>query len=117
MDLGKCRACIASILLVVCAAYLPIVANDECLTELTWHVAKAREGDSFLDEVVVDKALLGVALLLQLSEVSLIASTADKTAVIIEPINSTHEASVPGAVHVWWAIARVEVVNVNASSA
>jgi len=64
---------------------------------------------------MVDKTLLGVALLLQLCEVSLIPSTADKTAVIIEPVDSAHEASMSCAVHVWWTVARVKVVDVNAS--
>ena len=94
---------------------LLVAADKKDLVPLVWDVAEASERDTLLVEVMF--TITGATFLSQLLEVIeegvSIHATTGKAVIILKPVDGAHFAHMARALHVLWALSRVEVEDVD----
>ena len=115
VDLGNLSSNIAMALVLTNVVYLLVTANKQDLILLVRDIAKACERNSLLVEVVVTVA--SATIFLELAKVIAICISIDTATgeahIIIEPVNTAYFVHMTFALHVLWALRRIEVEDVD----
>lgn len=95
-----------------------IITDHKSIVGLSRNVGQASENDTLLVEVSLTVPSLSVFLKREVIEVTVaIHTTRCEAHVIVEPIDRPDFVGVTFALHIGWALVRVEVVNVNCTGA